>query len=253
MTDIIIYKNGRDYRKGLLPQIEGKLSGSEMAIFRASTEVQIKDMDSVRLAQELREAMKWIVRDIGYRYTSAEDEQYIVVRFAAVLSKHYSNLTIKDVKLAFEMLVVGDLDERIKPEDRKHYGQLSMDYICRILNAYQYVRSSAIQKGYDAAPQKERDNSKEQEGIEKMNRERLIDAVIYYKYHGKLRQYNAIQEMIFCRILQGVGLIGKIYEPDGALINQALKGRSGKYHKLLENAIRYITENELQISDYIKI
>lgn len=246
------YESPKEYRKAILPAVTGILGDNERAIVSASTEPSIRDLDSVEMTKQLRDAMRWIVRDIGYRYSSPEDEQYIVVRFASVLSKYYGGLSIKDVKLAFEMLAVGELDGLIKAEDRKHYGQISMDYLCRVLNAYKVKRSAAINKAYDNAPKEEKSDWEEDKRLEALNRQRLIDAVLYFKYHNTIRPTNPIQEMIFCKILEDVGLLEVTDEPDEGLIIDAVVGKVGKYRKPLERAFRYITENEIQIKTYIK-
>lgn len=254
MSEIKKYQSPKEYRRSLLPIMEERLTGGELAIFKASLERSIKEYDSVSLTKEVREALRWIIRDIGYRYTSPEDEQYIVVRFTSILSKYYGGYSLKDVKQAFEMLTVGGLDTLIKPEDRKHYGQLSMDFLCRVLNAYKVHRSAALNKAYDNAPKQELDKTADNERLEKLNRQRLVEAFIYYKYHGKIQPTNSIQEMLFCRILDGVGLIDDVEEPQAEqLLSQVLSGKVGRYRSKLESAFKDMAEREIQIKEYIKI
>ena len=100
--------------------------------------------------------------DIGYKKPAEDAEwQYIVVRLSDVLKRHFYDLTIEDVKTAFELLTVGDLDNYLPTNssgepDRSHYQNLNAEYLCKVLRAYKKRRDVAYTniKAAQPKPQK---------------------------------------------------------------------------------------------------
>ena len=84
-----------------------------------------------------------------------------MVRLSDVLKRHFYDLTIEDVKTAFELLTVGDLDNYLPTNsngepDRSHYQNLNADYLCKVLRAYKKRRDVAYTniKAAQPKPQK---------------------------------------------------------------------------------------------------
>ena len=106
--------------------VMGALTPVERAVFLASTAMTIAEITPSELANELRTALKWICKDVGYRIQDEADSQYLVIRTTEILKRYYSNLTLKDFRMAFEMSITGQLDEflprnRDGKADRGHY------------------------------------------------------------------------------------------------------------------------------------
>ena len=59
-------------------------------------------------------------------------------RLTNIIAKYYPKLTIAEIKLAFEMLIIGRLGQI------EHYQQLSVDYVCKVLNAYKILQQKAF-------------------------------------------------------------------------------------------------------------
>jgi hypothetical protein len=77
------------------------------------------------------------------------------------LKRHFYDLTIEDVKTAFELLTVGDLDNYLPTNssgepDRSHYQNLNADYLCKVLRAYKKRRDVAYTNIKAAQPKPQR-------------------------------------------------------------------------------------------------
>jgi len=270
------------------PAIMGVLEPVEKAVFLASTAKTIAEYTPVELAAELKTALRWIAKDIGYRATDESDTQYIVVRTTEILKRYYSTLTLKDFRMAFEMSITGELDDflprgRDGQPDRNHYQQFNAEYICKILNAYKGRRGWVLKKAYEQIPRPEpkRNLSEELYYKEQIRRE-CINAFYYFKYRGRLPDMSPIGEMLYYDLLASVGLADEIeitLTEQKAIwqrsINEfAKRGMIGDVQRLknlgtaapelehgafvfarkkaLERSFAWMADNEIQITDYIK-
>ena len=119
-------------------------------------------MQPTEIAASVNQCFRFISIDVGYKRPADDAEwQYIVVRLADVLKRHFYDLTIEDVKTAFELLTVGDLDNYLPTNssgepDRSHYQNLNAEYLCKVLRAYKKRRDVAYTniKAAQPKPQK---------------------------------------------------------------------------------------------------
>lgn len=118
-------------------------------ILAAATKQTIGEMQPSEVAAAVNQNFRFIAIDVGYKMPSDDAEwQYIVVRLSDVLKKHFYDLTIEDVKTAFELLTVGDLDWYLPTNsngepDRSHYQNFNAEYLCKVLRAYKKRRDVA--------------------------------------------------------------------------------------------------------------
>jgi hypothetical protein len=118
-------------------------------ILAAATKQTIGEMQPSEVAAAVNQCFKFISIDVGYKRPADDAEwQYIVVRLADVLKKHFYDLTIEDVKTAFELLIVGSLDGYLPTNsngepDRSHYQNFNAEYLCKVLRAYKKRRDVA--------------------------------------------------------------------------------------------------------------
>lgn len=193
-------------------EVLAALTPAERSVFIATTEKIIAEYDATELAGELNTALKWIAKDIGYRVTSEADMQYLVIRTAEILKRYYSQFSMRDFRMAFELCITGGLDDylpkgRDGQAERGHYQQFNAEYICKILNAYKTKRSAVICKAVDALPQPviERDYEEERR-LKNQTRRELIEAYESYKANGILPEISPIAEMLYYNLLAEAGL-----------------------------------------------
>ena len=292
-TGITIYKPNRavEARREMsrFPEVVNSLQPAERAVFLASIARTVSEYSGAELAGELKGALKWIAKDIGYRESDESEMQYLVIRTAEILKRYYGDFSLKDFRMAFEMSLTGELDEflpkgRDGQPDRGHYQQFNAEYICKILNAYKAKRGLIVRKVGERVPKKEETVSEEEKKIYRDDsRQRCIGAFLEYKYRGRLPEMSPIAEILYYDILANVGLaedveIGieeqrevfartmsyyagrnSVWEMQ-RLKKEGLKSKEIELdsfilarRKALERAMDWMIENEIQIKDYIRI
>lgn len=192
--------------------VMGALTPVERAVFLASTAKTIAEITPEQLAVELRTALKWICKDVGYRIQDEADSQYLVIRTAEILKRYYSNLTLKDFRMAFEMSITGQLDEflprnRDGKADRGHYQQFNAEYVCKILDAYAMRRGSVLKKAFDAVETPELkpgEDQKQEYRREAINH--LYEAFDEFRETGRLNT-SSVTDLVFWNILADNGLV----------------------------------------------
>ncbi len=126
-----------------------QLSNVDALIMTAAKNTTIGEMLPSAVTSAVHQIFHFISIDIGYKKPAEDAEwQYIVVRLSDVLKRHFYDLTIEDVKTAFELLTVGDLDNYLPTNgsgepDRSHYQNLNAEYLCKVLRAYKKRRDVA--------------------------------------------------------------------------------------------------------------
>lgn len=83
-----------------------------------------------------------IAKDYGAR----EPERYQIIRFYEVMIKYYGDLTTGEIKLAYTLGVVGALNEYLPDGDNNAYGEFSLKFATKILNAYRRKKSDMMTK-----------------------------------------------------------------------------------------------------------
>lgn len=131
---------------------------------------QVKQYTKEELVKETNVVLNAIHRDLGFRDSF---DPYDKIRFVDYVSKYYKWITIKDVKLMFELYVVGKLDA---PE---HYGKWSAQFYIGVIRAYIELQNKAKINQRLSLPEPE--ITKEQ--IEKINQQFKVSiARTYNRY-----------------------------------------------------------------------
>lgn len=177
-----------------LPEVAKALTSVEKFIFAASTKTQIKDIDTDTLVEKLSILLKYISMDIGYNIPQdIDDWNFIQTRILDILTRYFSELTLSEVKLAFELATTGELDAYLLKDsqgnpDRKHYQNLNAEYISKILNAYRKKQSDVFDKAYKALPSCPKEITKEEKAFyENIRIQRNRYLFLLYKYTGQIR------------------------------------------------------------------
>lgn len=203
-----------------LPEVAKALTPVEKYIFAASTKTQICEMDDETLIAKTGQMFRFIAMDVGFRIpTEANDWAYICTRLLDILKKYYSQMTLADIKLAFELATTGELNEFLPRDsngnpDKNHYQQFNADYFAKILNAYRRKQNGTISKAYAALPEPKREISPEQKRqYHNETVERCRDTFLRYKYTGK---YDAgmFGDMFVYNWLHAVGLADDVAETE---------------------------------------
>lgn len=203
-----------------LPEVAKSLSGVEKYIFAASTKTQIAEIDDGTLVAKTGQMFRFIALDVGYIIpTNTDDWAYICTRLLDILKKYYSQMTLADIKLAFELATTGELDDYLPKDrngqpDKAHYQQFNADYFAKILNAYRRKQNGVIHKAYQALPEPKKELTPEQKryyhnDIE--SRKRL--AFLQYKYTGRV-DFGIAGEMFVYDWLVKVGLADTVKETE---------------------------------------
>ena len=210
---VAVKKSPVELRRELIGNatVMGALTPVERAVFLASTAKTISEFTPTELANELRTALKWICKDVGYRLQDDGDAQYLIIRTSEILKRYYSKLTLKDFRMAFEMSITGQLDEflprtRDGKADRGHYQQFNAEYVCKILDAYTARRGSVLKKAFEAMETPT--NAIEDDDKREYRREAIKDlyeAFESYRETGRL-ETSAVADLVFCNILAEHGL-----------------------------------------------
>ena len=195
-----------------LPEVAKALNPVEKYIFAASTKTQISEIDDETLVTKLENMLKYIAMDVGFIIPQiTEDWQYIQARTLDILKRYYSNFTLSDIKLAFELATTGELDEFLPKDkqgnpDKNHYQQFNAEYLSKILNAYKRKQNVVIDKAFKVLPEPKGEMTPQQIRqfeIQRQWRNRYI--FLCYKYTGKLI-LGLTDDMFLYEWLQKCGL-----------------------------------------------
>lgn len=243
-----------------IPEVSQALSMSEKTMFAATTKTTIGEYDTEKLIENISKLVEYLARDLGIR---GEIDGYSKTRFYDILVKYYSDLTLTEIKSAFEISLMGELDKYLPKNgngepDKNHYQSFSVEFISKILNAYRKRRNEIIIKAHEAIPLIQKTTTPEE--IKKLNNE--LNEMIF-KYYLEYKDYSKVEltvlqeKLIFDKFIESS--LCKDIEATIEDKNQALKeivGRfaASKYDRLKNDIVRShgIEHTEVKQSAYSK-
>jgi hypothetical protein len=115
----------------------------ERKMLKGAAYNKIADTPTNVLVQDARAIIANVMRDLGI---TRQPDAYDGARFVDILKEYFAYMTIVDVKQAFEMFVMGELDD-VLPRGKdgngfQHYQQFSVSFYTKVLQAY---RSKQLQ------------------------------------------------------------------------------------------------------------
>lgn len=142
-----------------IESVKKSLTEIEYQVARSGSGLRIRDMPErdIRIVKgEQRDLgliakvsiiCKGIAKDYGIRSIDKTD----AFRFYDILKVYYRNLTLNEVKDAFELALVGQLDEFLPKDksgnpDKSAYQNFSAEFVCKILNSYAKYRGKVWTK-----------------------------------------------------------------------------------------------------------
>lgn len=184
-----------DVRRAMveLPEVAKALTPVEKYIFVASTKKQIAEIDDETLIAKTGQMFRFIAMDVGFIIPTEnrDDWAYICTRLLDILKKYYSQMTLADIKLAFELATTGELDDYLPKDsqgnpDKKHYQQFNADYFAKILSAYRRKQNGVIHKAYKALPEPKKELTPEEKRYyHNQIVARCREVFLQYKYTGR--------------------------------------------------------------------
>lgn len=209
-----------DVRRSMVQckEILNALCVADRRILAASAKKLISEMADEELIKAITSVFRLVAADVGYKITDKELWQQTLSRIYTMLKAYYQQLSMTEVSLAFELFVVGELDnylpQRNGEVDKNHYQQFSPMYVNTVLNAYVQRQRDAVAKAYEVKIDEPQEPT---EDLEKRGRNyiraKFIKAFLYYKYHGKI-QFDGVDDMFYYSLARKLGYADKVVETD---------------------------------------
>lgn len=243
-----------DVRREMLnvPQVIEELTPVEKLMFLASTKTPIAEYGQKELLEKIETLTKYILIDVGIKNTDG----YYVTRFTDILLRYYSNLTLNEIKLAFEFAMAGELDAFLPKDkdgrpDKNHYQVFNMEYITKILNAYKKRSREAEHKAYLALPAPKDELAPE---TKELYRQHTINMIIgkfkEYQSTGKIK-FDDVNDFVIYNELEakGLALPIEVTEEDAkAAVNKLIKkAQSGLINKFVGECIRRLQTKHSEV------
>jgi len=193
--------------------VRNGLSSSEFQIAKIGSGETIASLPD-RLIVDGRESglvfkLGILAKGISKDFSIRSIDESEVVRFYHIIKKYYSELTIDEVRTAFELALVGNLDEYLPKDregnpDKNHYQSFSIEFITKILNAYKKYRGKVWGKVYRLESSEVRELTEEEKN---RNIEAFVDVIREaYKRFLEDGLINLVYESFVARWLVKKGL-----------------------------------------------
>lgn len=219
----------------VLPEIASVLSVAEKKIFEASTKTLICEMDDVTLIDYSRKLFRYIAAEIGYTIPDAVEWAFIQSRLFNVLKTYHSQMSLTDIRLAFELTSVGELDNYFPKDnngnpDKKHYNRFTAEYLTRVINAYKARQSEVMAKVYKYMPEQKKTVSEQEKAYySEFVNDRIKTIYLTYKYTGRLVTEYADETFLY-NWLRNNGL--------AEMVTSTEEDRNKAYYRFLAKAAK---------------
>lgn len=116
----------------------------ERRVLSMEGKLTISDTSDTMLVKQCKAIVQSAIKDLGI---TSQVEEYDAARFFDVLKEYFGDMVIEEVKMAFELYVMHQLDDYL-PRDSKgspvsHYNKFSMRFYVDVLKAYRQRRQHA--------------------------------------------------------------------------------------------------------------
>ncbi len=211
----------------MLPEVQMNVSSSDLEIASASVENPVRKYQDSELVKNTVILAKYICKDYGIVNFEGKDATYAATRFMKTLQKYYSDFSLKEVRIAFELAAVGELDEWLPKDkhgkpDAKHYNSFNVEYYTKILNAYRSKRSKVWTSVKKALPKPETIITQAQRDE---NRKVFLNDIYtaFENYQEDHEQKPNFVLSIFIEEFVNVGLIKEVQKPTKLTIEKCYK------------------------------
>ncbi len=116
---------------------ENETSKQNLVLAKADLNLNINQMlkiaDKESIRQEIGKSIAIVITDLGVK---TMPDKYAQKRIVYYLLSYYKDFSIEEIRLAFELAIVGKLEIEIE-----HYQSFDIKYLSKILNAYRKYRN----------------------------------------------------------------------------------------------------------------
>lgn len=207
-----------DRRREILPQVRSSICEKDLAIFEASTHRLISEMSEQELTEKCAKLFRGVAMDVGYTIPDRDTWAYQQTRLLDLLRRYYGHLALAEVRVAFEMATMGELNAYLPKDangypDNKHYGQFSAAFFGKILTAYQQRQQVAIASAEKAMPKETLWSAERQAQAERDLRQRCREIFDNYRKTGEL-ELGLAGGVIIYEWLKHIGRVGNLVETE---------------------------------------
>lgn len=250
-----------------MEEVKKALTAEEMRIFKASSTKPLSAYDDAELTMACKDAFDFIAMDIGYNKPNQLEWGKTLMRIAMLLKRYYPSMTMNEIVMAFELLVVGKLDGYLPRDaqgnpDRKHYQQFNIEFLSKILNAYRKMRGLVLQKARNSMPKPEVQRSeRELKAHRQVVVSDILNTYLKYKYTSCLNCGSSIAEMLTYRELERIGYVEEIEVTqseqqsimNATLTNKMNMSKMAIYRRMaIKQAFDQMIEDEVQFDDFFE-
>lgn len=135
------------------PEVYKEYNTIEQMVVKAGLNKPLESLSEPEIIKTTSTIAEFVCRDLGITERHRTEEMtYSSTRFMMILQTHFKQLTVQDIKLAFELLEVGTLDSYLPTDrngkpDREHYQSFNVRFYTKVLNAYKAYKSTVFGKG----------------------------------------------------------------------------------------------------------
>lgn len=231
-----------------VPEVAKALNSVDKFIFAASTKTLISELDDQKLVEKTKQLFRFIAMDVGFQVPNdPTDWAYICTRLLDLLKKYFASLSLADIKLAFEMAAMGELNEHLPKDrngepDKNHYQQFNAEYFGKILNAYKKKQGEVIHKAMKALPEPEhKPSEKELAYYHNQTLDSIKNAYLRYKDQNEF-VVDGLLEMFIYNLLEKNNLVEPIKQTkedrEKALAVYLRRAAEGKVNQYTARQVR---------------
>lgn len=170
-----------------------QLSKVDQLIFAESTRKLISEEDvPENKIKHLGIIFIGVCLDFGLNAPSERDVKTVFASIFDVVELYFDDLSFAEVKLAWRLLAVGELDnylpkDRYGNPDKNHYGSLNVDYVTKVLKAYRKRKADMMAKTTALLPDKPKATPEQERAFLNVQANNFIFAIMKYKYSGRFK------------------------------------------------------------------
>lgn len=170
-----------------------QLSKVDQRIFVESTKRLISEEESEEKKIEyLGIIFIGVCSDFGLNAPERSAVKSVFSSIFDVVDLYFDDLSFAEVKLAWRLLAVGELDnylpkDRYGDPDKNHYGSLNVDYVTKVLKAYRKRKADMMSKTTALLPDKPKATPEQERAFLNVQANNFIFAIMKYKYSGRFK------------------------------------------------------------------
>lgn len=170
-----------------------QLSKVDQRIFVESTRKLISEEESEEKKIEyLGIIFIGVCSDFGLNTPERSAVKSVFSSIFDVIDLYFDDLSFAEVKLAWRLLAVGELDnylpkDRYGNPDKNHYGSLNVDYVTKVLKAYRKRKADMMSKTTALLPDKPKATPEQERAFLNVQANNFIFAIMKYKYSGRFK------------------------------------------------------------------